>query len=81
MFHAFIVACAVNSFGIDESRCVSFEDAWGPYQTEENCNIRANQMAKESVEGDMSIIITMMLGYPPAIYSEGYCQVPEGEQI
>jgi hypothetical protein len=81
MFHAFIVVCAINSFGIDESRCVAFDDIWGPYQTEENCNIRANQMAKESIEGDMNIIITMRLGYPFAIYSEGYCLSLEDAQI
>ncbi len=45
----------------------------GPYKTEENCMVRANQMSKESGEGDISVIITMMLGYPPAFYSEGRC--------
>jgi hypothetical protein len=80
MFHAFIIACAASmSFEIDQSRCVMFEDAWGPYKTEENCNIRSNQMVSDAVEGVMNPVLTIILGNPPYIYAEGHCKTPEGE--
>jgi hypothetical protein len=82
MFAAFIIVCAVNfNMEIDQSRCLSFEDVWGPYRSEENCMIRANQMSRESGEGDMNTIITMMLGYPPMFYSEGHCIPVEGQAV
>jgi hypothetical protein len=80
MFHAFVIACAANfNMEIDESRCIMFEDAWGPYKTEENCVIRANQMVKDAGEGNMNLVITSILGYPPFVYAEGHCKPPEGE--
>ena len=81
MFHAFVIACAASlNMEIDESKCVMFEDAWGPYKTEENCEIRASQMVDESINGNMTPIIFMMLNYPQMIYAEGHCKPPEGEQ-
>jgi hypothetical protein len=82
MFHAFVIVCAVNlTMEIDRSRCLSFEDTWGPFRTEENCMIRANQMSRESSEGDMNTIITRMLNYPPMIYSEGHCFRTQDEYV
>jgi hypothetical protein len=81
MFHAFVIVCAVNFAGIDESKCIGFDDTWGPYRTEENCNIRANQMVKETIEGSLNSIIIAILGYPPVIHSEGYCKKAEESLI
>jgi hypothetical protein len=81
MFHAFIIVCAASlSMEVDESRWAMFEDAWGPYKTEENCDIRASQMASEAVAGgDITNFLISILGYPPIIYAEGHCKPPEGE--
>lgn len=82
MFKAFVIVCAVNfNMEIDQSRCLMFEDSWGPYNTEESCMIRANQMSEEVGKGDMNAVVTMMLGYPPLIYSEGRCKPLEGTSV
>lgn len=78
MFHAFVIVCAASfNMEIDQSRCLSIEDAWGPYRTEENCMIRANQIVEDVGEDEMKLGITAMLGYPPMIYAEGRCTQSE----
>jgi hypothetical protein len=63
---------------VDESACVSFEDTWGPYKTEQNCKIRTDQMVLEAGKEDITIFLASLLGFPPAIQVKGYCSAPEG---
>jgi hypothetical protein len=82
MFAAFVIVCAVNfNMEIDQSRCLQFDDDWGPYSTEENCMIRANQMSEEVGKGDINTAITIMLEYPPLLYSEGRCVLIEDTSV
>lgn len=82
MFHAFVIVCAASfNMEIDEANCISFEDTWGPYITEENCTIRANQIVDELVRGEMNPIISTILKYPQMIYAEGHCRKLEGQQV
>lgn len=80
MFHAVIIVCAASFMGeVDSNRCVVFDDAWGPYITEKNCNIRAKQMVDYLKEDSTSLMMASMLGYPPMLYSRGRCIPVEGE--
>jgi hypothetical protein len=83
MFHAFIVVCAASiNFDVDPNRCLRLNDAWGPYKTEENCNIRASQMTDDVLYGQLNQPIFYMMGQPPAIQAEGYCEkLDDGHDI
>ena len=78
MFEAFILVCAVNiNQEIDTNMCIDLADYWGPYKTEENCNIRTNQMASEAFSGELNPIVSFMLGNPPFLYVEEYCTIKD----
>jgi hypothetical protein len=80
MFYAFILVCAANlNMEVDTTNCASFEDTWGPYNTETNCKIRANQMVSESKQDDIIFLFSSILGFPPSIYVQGYCSSPTDE--
>lgn len=83
MFYAFIIICAATlNLEVDRSSCILLEDAWGPYVTEENCNIRVDQMLGEISNSDaMNAVITMSLGNPPMLFTDGGCTTPPGESI
>lgn len=81
MFAAFVIVCAVSNFEIDYNRCVRFDDSWGPYITQENCEIRANQMAVELTYGELSYAAFMSLRFPEMISGEGYCELSEESQV
>lgn len=82
MFHAFIIVCAASFSGeVDRTRCVIFDDTWGPYITKENCDIRANQMLNDIKKDNLSIMIAMMLEFPSMLYSQGRCVSVHGEAI
>jgi hypothetical protein len=68
MFYASIVVCALYSNPtVDTTRCITLNDTWGPYKTEENCVIRTNQMTRDTSTPLMQSVIFPMLGYPPQI--------------
>lgn len=46
MLKAYVLVC-VLAFPSDNEICTLFEDQWGPYMTDENCQIRVNQMTQE----------------------------------
>ena len=80
MFHAFVIICASSFNQIYTDTCFRLDDAWGPYITEENCYIRANQLKDEVLIGNLNnLIFDMFLfqygAYPPQIYAEGLCDV------
>jgi len=81
MFTAFAIVCAVTNFEIDYNRCVRFDDDWGPYTTQENCEIRADQMAQELTNGELSQFVFMSLRYPEMINGRGFCEVSEETQV
>jgi hypothetical protein len=82
MFNAIVVVCAVSfNLEIDQSRCITLHDTWGPYSSKENCEIRIEQMLEFSSDGSIKPYITAMLGYPPYVYSTGSCQQPLGEPV
>ena len=75
MFHAFIIICAASAtFEVYTDTCFRANDTWGPYKTEENCDIRANQMVEEVTQGILNEPAFMVLNYPEQIYAEGYCE-------
>lgn len=81
MFSAFVIVCAVSNFQIDYNRCVRFDDSWGPYLTQENCQIRADQMAEELTNGDLSYFVFMTLRYPDMISGRGFCEIANEKQV
>jgi hypothetical protein len=79
MFEAMIIVCAVNfAQEIMFDTCIQTRDTWGPYITEENCAIRANQMSKEVLEGELNPLFFdyyAAIGInAAAIYVEGFCE-------
>ena len=70
MLKALVLVCVIQSSASAE-QCLVFEDDWGPYNTEENCQIRVNQMGRELFEILSPVfVITSM---------EGACIPEEGE--
>ncbi len=70
MLKAFVLVCVIQSSASAE-QCLMFEDDWGPYNTEENCQIRVNQMGRELFEiMSPAFVITSM---------EGACIPEEGQ--
>ncbi len=75
MFHAFVIICAATAASeIYTDTCFRANDTWGPYKTEENCNIRARQMVLEVTEGSLTETTFFTLGFPEQIYAEGFCE-------
>lgn len=75
MFIAFIIVCASTiSQEIDTDTCLRMDDAWGPYITIENCQIRSNQMKDEVLYGIMNEYTFDMMGNPELIYVEPFCE-------
>jgi hypothetical protein len=82
MFQAFVLVCAVSAnIEIDDTNCIILEDSWGPYVTEENCNIRTAQMVDESMNTNINYYISSLLGYPPFLYAKGYCESAPVEPV
>jgi len=74
MFAAAVMFCAVSfNFQVDYSNCTKLADKLGPYHTEENCKIRANQIRKEFSEGLPLFIIASGLGHPAGIAATPIC--------
>lgn len=69
MFNALVFVCMLVPPGREE--CVVFADDWGPYKTEENCEIRVNQMGRELFQSMGSKFIISAV--------EGACVPEEGE--
>lgn len=86
MFKVIIIVCAASLTEIYEDTCVVIDDAWGPYITSENCDIRAKQMVYDFTEGKMnpvfSEIVAMNTGfYPEMIYAEAMCEKTKETQL
>jgi hypothetical protein len=81
MFQAFVLICAASvSYEIDYDTCFRMNDLWGPYRTEENCDIRSNQMREDILRGPLREaafdIFFMNYGtYPSMMYAEGNCEL------
>lgn len=63
MFEALFVVCALES-GITTDTCIELTDTWGPYRTEENCQIRLNQIENNPL---FNFYIFSQLGFPDYI--------------
>jgi hypothetical protein len=75
MFHAFIIVCAASiSYEIDQNSCFRINDTWGPYRTEENCEIRVTQMTGDVLDGSLTAPLFNFMGNPPMMHAEGYCE-------
>lgn len=70
MLKALILVSILESTTSGE-QCIFFEDEWGPYNTEDNCQIRVNQMGEElySILAPAFVITSM----------EGACVPEEGQ--
>ena len=76
MFEALILVCSVSiTMEVDRLNCLVMEDSWGPYITRENCDIRTSQMVNEVLHGELNYYVGSVLGYPPFLYAEGYCNL------
>lgn len=75
MFEAILLICAATAnFEVRESTCFTLSDQWGPYITEENCGIRANQMVNDATsDNSLSNELMRFLGNPEQMYVEGQC--------
>lgn len=82
MFEAFVVVCAVSAnLEIDQNNCMFLYDEWGPYNTEENCMIRTDQMVDETLNSEMNFYISKLLGYPIFLHAQSYCMYPTGKPV
>lgn len=84
MFHAFVIVCAAQfNVPLNEGRlCTQYNDSWGPYITEENCEMRKAQMMDELLNGRMNGYAFQQLNYPDMIELEGFCIfLPVGEKV
>lgn len=84
MFEAFVIVCAANfAYEINYDSCFPLSDTWGPYVSQENCDIRINQMVEEVLNGPLnSLIFEVYLnsGIPAdQLYADGVCRELEGE--
>jgi hypothetical protein len=74
LFEALILVCSVSSImEIDTSNCLIIKDSWGPYITQENCDIRTSQMVDDILNGELNYYIVSALGYPPFLYTDSHC--------
>jgi hypothetical protein len=75
IFYSFVIICAASiSLEIYEDTCFRADDTWGPYKTEENCDIRAKQMVLEVTKGTLNETTFATLGFPDRIYAEAFCE-------
>lgn len=84
MFEAFVIVCAANfAYEVDYNSCIQLTDDWGPYVTEENCNIRSNQMTDDVLRGDLNPLLFYMFEtngvFADQLYAEGFCTKLPGE--
>jgi hypothetical protein len=83
MLEAFIIVCAATfSYEIYPSTCFPLYDEWGPYMTEENCDIRTEQMVNDVIRGSLNPLvfeIYLEMGVQvELLYAEGHCR-PSGD--
>jgi len=82
MFEVIIMVCASTfAFEVDFDNCTHLKDAWGPYKTEYNCEIRSNQLSKELLVGELNGHFTVLLDYPEMLYVMGHCRKVDGNDI
>lgn len=84
MFEAFVIVCAANfAYEVNYDSCFQLSDDWGPYVSQENCDIRINQMIDEVLNGSIRPLLFALYsgaGIPAEqIYAEGSCQKIKGE--
>ena len=73
MFYAFLLICAVDSYG-NEGPCLTIDDEWGPYRTVENCEIRSNQILNEIFEDPfLNFYVGEQLNFAPEIVYDFLC--------
>lgn len=78
MFTALVMFCALQSPELPPN-CLILRDKYGPYRTEENCNIRTNQMIREITADEVVMRgIAQSLG-GTQLYYASKCE-KEGEQ-
>ena len=60
---------------VDLDNCVGLKDTRGPYETEDACFSRAEEMS-DSIKNDELVAryFGSMLGFPPTIYFEYQCK-------
>lgn len=81
MFEAFLIVCAVSGSPQPNDICFRLDDSWGPYITEEKCQIRVDQMSKDVIEGELNFPTVMMLGFPPMVSVDEFCVKTEEEIV
>lgn len=68
MFKPFALVCAMVT--ADNEQCIIFEDAWGPYITMKNCDIRARQMKTEIYQKMSSVYPVTVIETECVAYGE-----------
>lgn len=80
MFTAFVMFCALQSPELSPN-CIVFQDSYGPYRTEKNCEIRAAQMIREMTQDEeIANSLAQHLG-GAQIYYFSKCEKEEGEPV
>jgi len=75
MFEAYISVCAALLTGeVDTNNCLFFNDTWGPYKTQENCDIRSEQMVEEITTEQFLFYFFSNLNFPEQIAAKGFCK-------
>lgn len=85
MFEAFVIVCAANFANeVDYTSCFRASDEWGPYVSQENCDIRINQMMNEILRGELNPVLFELFRAQlipiDQLYAEGYCNKLEGKR-
>jgi hypothetical protein len=83
MFIAAAAFCAMIDQTVDLDNCAFFEDTFGPYETQEECEIRAEEM--ERAIGDNPLLVNALRMHLQAnrVAGVGYCyeETPPGELL
>ena len=78
MFTALVMFCALQTPELPPN-CIILKDTYGPYRTEENCNIRTSQMIREITADEVVMRgLAQSLG-GAQLYYASKCE-KEGEQ-
>ena len=80
MFTAYVLICAIENGTVNENKCIRFNDNWGPYATQEECNVRLEIMEESVKIPAIAMQTWQSLGHPQKTGSIGLCEAA-GQEV
>lgn len=81
MFSATIILCAFINGGPDFNRCVALQDARGPYETVEDCNLRTREILDSVLKDPQVYILFAQRLMTQDVRGRGRCVEVEDDSI